>query len=723
MRPPQLTTDAPPHSAPARIARAKRAAQRWYALQWQRIYGAHYRLSFWRAWYWFYATTVFLILLIVVSSSLAPTLQGALETYFSTDERFAGLRTLLVTLGGSLIGAAAIAFSLVMFAMQVNVERMPHGLFRKFSSDPKLLGAFATTFLLAIAVAGLSLIPDSSWLAIAMLMAGWGTVLILILFLYAYRRALSLISPTQQLALVVADARRDLQAWVRRAQRARPLLEPSDHQNTGHESPSTHDLPRVTYFQLNPHWTAVAQKAILYSISFARRYAEQGDHEVSRAAMNAIIAINAAYVEAKGKTFFTTHPMFDNPLARDTFINETLEHLRQNIQIGISRGDEQQIEQTFRVMAALCRIFLNFDYGTEHASKTHAHLAAAYLANAAESVVPHNMPDVLMEGVRLMGEAAQLMLRNAEVNEVVTISEKIALISCAGVAKEDYRPVTLTGMEQLAKLTFELIRGRSSDIHFAAGEIRGDVSLVAKLFLKLPDTPLSSIHSSYLAPYYSGTSAATLRTWLTELVNTLANTKADNEAAQRVIRNIEQWANDLYRTEKEIFLAAIEKRSHFTFDIVHWIGHVTKLLLAASNAPACNDHTRDELRKSALWLISVLSWVPDDKEAVAFVENYGMTETFFDAAMDARYRDCDKVAKQASDLLLSWAFKAGKYETGWNSRTSMLRVSHAEPYAGERRFCANSHDLGALGERECTGSSDSRSCSPRDPRARGNALS
>lgn len=663
----QLRLDSAWLHARSGIARARRAAQRWYAMQWQRIYRTHYRLSLWKARYQSPATSVFLILLIVVSGILAPTIQGVLEPYFLPQERFSGFRTLLLTIGGSLIGAAAIAFSLVMFAMQVNVERMPHGLFRKFSSDPKLLGAFAATFLLAIAVAGLSLVPDRSWLAVATLMASWGTVLILVLFLYAYRRALSLISPTQQLTLVVADVRRDLQAWLRRARRAAPLLEHSKPQDAENERPlhSSHDLPRATYFQLNPHWTTFAQKAILHSISFARRYAKQGDHEVSGAALRAVIAITAAYIEAKGKTFFTNHPMFDNPLARDGFVIETLEHLRQNVRIGISRGDEQQIEQTFKAMAALCRVFLNIDYATEHASKTHAHLAALYLSNAVQSVVPHDMPDVLMEGVRLMGEVAHLILSQAGPDEIATLTGKIALVSCAGIVKEDYRPVTLTGMEQLAKLTFELIRSGASDIHFAADQIRDNVNLVAKLFLKVPDTPLSSIHSTYLAPYYSCTSTETLQAWLTELINALANDKADVKAAQRVIRNIEEWADGLYQTEKDIFLAALERRSHFTFDMVHWIAQVTKLLLAVSNVPACDDHTRDELRRSALWLISVFSWVPDDKETVTFVENFRMTETLFDAAMDAHARGCNKVAEQVYDLLLSWAFKAGKYETGW----------------------------------------------------------
>ncbi len=649
------------------IERTERVAQRWYAMQWQRIYGAHYRLTLWKARYKVAVTIGFLITLTIFSGYLAPALQDVLEPYFSSDERLSGLNTLLVTLGGSLIGAAAIAFSLVMFAMQVNVERMPHGLFRKFSSDPKLLGAFAATFLVAIAVATTSLVPDRSWLAVAALIASWGTVLILVLFVYAYRRALRLVSPTEQLALVVADARRDLQMWVRRARRAAPLLERPGHEKVGQESPlrSDHDLPRVTYFQLNPHWTAVSQRAIVYSVSFARRYAEYGDHEVARVALNAVVAINAAYVEAKGKTFFANVLMFDNPLARDGFINDTLEHLRQNVQIGISRGDEQQIEQTFRAMSALCRVFLSIDYASEHTSKTHAHLAAAYLSGAVESVIPHNMPDVLMEGVRLLGEVAQQVLHQARPEDIATITEKIALISCSGAAKESYRPVTLIGIEQLARLAFELIRSNAHDIRFAAKEIRGDVRLVAKDFLTLPDTPLASIHSAHLAPYYSGTSTEALQAWLTELVNVVMEAEANNENAKTVIRHIQQWSDGIYEGEKELLLAAIEKRSHFTFDMFHWIAHITKLLLAVSNAPACSDHTRDELRRNALWLISVLSWVPDDKEVVAFLENFQMTETLFDAAIDAHNRECSEVSEQVRDLLLAWAFKAGKYETGW----------------------------------------------------------
>ena len=144
--------------------------------------------------------------------------------YFNPD-RFAVLRSLLASTGGALVGATAIGFSVVMVAVQLNFARMPHGLFRRLSSDPRLLGAFAATFLLAIGVSALSLLPDASWVAVAVIAAG----LILYLFLYGYWRGLHLLNPAVQLGFISGDATKDLQRWSRRAERLSPLLPIKDN--------------------------------------------------------------------------------------------------------------------------------------------------------------------------------------------------------------------------------------------------------------------------------------------------------------------------------------------------------------------------------------------------------------------------------------------------------------------------------------------------------------
>lgn len=194
--------------------------------------------------------------------------------------------------------------------------------------------------------------------------------------------------------------------------------------------------------------------------------------------------------------------------------------------------------------------------------------------------------------------------------------------------------------------------------------MRNGVELVVKIFLQVPDTPLSSIHSTYLAPYYSLTRKETLGSWLTDLCNAVVAAEENDADAKAVVGNIADWAEELYRTEKTVLLLAIEKRSHFTFDVLHWITHVTKLLTAVAQAHVAEEYAQSEIEKHATWLISVLSWIPDDLESTAFVEGFSATQLMFEAAFDALHRSSEQVAECARRILIDWTFKAGRNTTG-----------------------------------------------------------
>ena len=655
-----------PNTITSAVTHVRRSVRQRIAILWHFAYRVQYSLGQYRVRYGSITLSGVLLLLVSASIYLSPSFQAILEGYYTTDDGVQGLQALLLNTGAALIGAAAIVTSLVLFAMQVNIERMPHGLFRRLSADPKLLGAFAVAFLLAISVTALSTFVEQSRLAPVLLSAVWSVSLILILFMYAYRRALVLVNPLQQLQLLIHDTRRELRLWARRAQRAKPLFQDQEGARAEPRRPdSTHAVARAAYFQINHHWAAGAMRGIRHTISFARRYAEQGDYEVSAAALDAVVAINAAYIEAKGKTFYTDPLFFHDPRSRDTIINHTLECLRQNVQTGITRRDEQQIEQSLLTMAVLAQLYHGIDYSSPHAAKSHADLAAGYLANAVQTVVPHEMADVLLEGQRLMGRTAQYFLARGEVNDIATLVDKIAVIACTGCAKEDCRPVTMEGMTQLGNLTVDLLRSKSRDIRFAVDNVGRNAAAISKLFLTSPDPPLSNTHSTFLGPYYSSTSVESLRFRLATLVNAVSEEQSDNADAQAVIRNIEQWADGLHRTAKDLLLAAMGAKSSFTIAMIQWITGVTDILLAVSDAPACLSHTQKQLRKHAQWLIATLTWIPDDEESVKFVEAFQLTEALFGAAMDAHERGCDEVSEEIANYLMSWTFKGGRYINGW----------------------------------------------------------
>ena len=667
---------------------------------WQYAYKIRHHLSRWWIRYRIIIFSTIFLLLLSVNVYLSPTLQHWLEQQYSTEQAIEGLRALILSMGGALIGATAIVTSLVLFAMQVNIERMPHGLFHRLSTDRKLLGAFALALLMAIGVATLSTVTSNVSLAIVVSTATWAIVLILVSFMYAYRRALVLINPLQQLKILTNFTHKELLTWARRAQRVMLPDEEDEANTTSSSESSKHDMARTTFFQINNRWTDSSKQAIRHAMSFAQHYAERGDHEVAGAALNAVIVINASYIESKGKTFFVHSAFVENPLATDSFINDTLEHLRQYARAAIVRQDEQQIEQALRAIAALIQVYLVIDYSSSDLSKSHAQIAAGYLESAVEAVVPHDMADVLMEGQRLMGQSARHILAKGDPIDITTLSKKIAMIACTGYAKEKYYPVTSEGMKQLANLTFDVLRRKNHDIHFIVGELRQDVSSVVKLFLNVTERPLSNTHSTYLGPYYSSTSTQSLRAHLTTLVNEISQAQSDNEDAQTVIHNIERWADGLNRKTKELLLVAINVKSYFTFDMIHWITGITELLLAVSNAPACDHRNQQKLRKHALWLISTLTFVPDDKETVGFIENFRMTETLFDAAMGARRLGCDEIAEDIGEMLLSWTFKGGKHEATWGilekglCSLAVLALAHGDQKVPELKTAISMHVSG-----------------------------
>jgi hypothetical protein len=277
--------------------------------------------------------------------------------------------------------------------------------------------------------------------------------------------------------------------------------------------------------------------------------------------------------------------------------------------------------------------------------------------------VPLGLPDVVMEGVRLMGASATLFLAAKEPNGIVSTVEKISALGCAGAIRSDFRAVTLVAMEQFTQLTFILL-GTNARIDFACDSLRNAVENLAKMFLNVPDAPLVSTHSSYLAPYYSLTKVGTLGTWLTNLCNSLIESKSDDKNAEVIVSNIETWARELYRTQKSLLLISIEGKSSFAFDLVHWITHVTKLLDAVAYAPVTDNSTRESIEKHATWLLSVISWIPEQKETILFVENFSMTDTLFELARDTLLRNNGVVAERAREILVDWVFAAGRYSWG-----------------------------------------------------------
>lgn len=604
-----------------------------------------------------------LLSLFIVSLIFVLKFNVVFARYFSSDRRLSDLHTLFVTLGVGLLTVSVVAFSFIMFAMQVNVERMPYGLFRKLSSDVKLLGCFLLVFVLSLLVSFLSIIATKSLAGISIMGMLWSVFLITIFLFVAFKRALRLISPTEQLKLISENTNKELNVWAKAASRLSPFLEEKD-KNDGvkkSELDSNCDIKRLRYFSHFPQWTLGVQKAIHYVFLLASYHSSHGDYESSAVAMNTVLSVNARYIKAKGKTFIADNIFINTSLSSDVVVNETLKSCKKYAKQAVARGDEQQISQYFRVIKSLFFLYFSIDYSNVAAEKTHAGLALEYLSSFVESIIPHVLVDVLMSGLHLMGQIALEIISQGYLQYVPKISEKISLISRAFVLNQNVRPVLRTGVEQLAKIEFALLKSIQQDISCEVEKVHSGLSLIAKAVLEVNDNTLLQVHSFTLTCYYSMTTYGVFGDWLTTLSNALLKEKQESETVQRVIFHISQWSKSLCQTEKELLLLAVEKKSTLTFDIIYWVVHITRILLTISAIDKCREDDRKSLIKNARLLIHVLSFIPENGEAVCFVQGFDLTNQLFSLALKAKNQGNFEFALEIKRLLLSWVFKIGKY--------------------------------------------------------------
>ncbi len=608
--------------------------------------------------FWLIAFTV-----LVLASKLA---HSPLQPYLR-DEKFVDtLKATALQLGTSLLGATAIVASLVLFAMQVNVERLPHGLFRRLSTDKRLLASFAVSFVASILVACLPLITPIEWAEWAIIAAILLTLVVLRLFLVAYRRSLKLINPVEQLRIVIGDVTVALNTWSNQADWSTAALPPRIPDRPPNPLiDSTLDTGRAAFMLQNDWGGVVVRRGLDHCISVNGRTASQGDYQVADAAVTALVSINAAYIQAKGKTFFAENGFIEVPFATDPVINHSLEQLKRQFRSAVGRRDEEHVNMLLKTYGALAILYAQIDYGRPEADPWHANLAIGYLENDIRSTIPQNLPDSLMQGVRVLGRCAIVLLNRGAAKEIVSIVNELGPIGAAMILREDHRPVAVTAMEQFAEMTYHMINTGVWDPGYAFEEISSSVKMVATVALDQPSNGFKSVPSYVLASYFSYQDTS-LRSRLKQLTNALLNCPAEDEKAKKCIANLHEWAKRTQPIAKDILILAVEKRSKFTFDILHWVGDIVEVLLAAASAPVSEKYFGTELEKLAKNWVLTLSWIPDDAESIDCASAWSATSVMFEIAGAARKWNSDEVYEAAQRNLLRWALRPGRRANAWH---------------------------------------------------------
>ncbi len=570
---------------------------------------------------WFFGMGVFTY--VILSSVIMATgvnfssdIQQFIEKQYIKPDSIERYFNIFSTLGGALAGASLLMFSLILFAIQVNVEKLPHKIFKHVGFDHKLIYAFLISFVLATIVIILSALPDNKFMALIGIFGLYATSMIIICFIWSYKRMLYLISPTDQLDAIISDAHKYGKKWQKYAENFMLL---ANHFKPSNKTPNGIDPIRQKFLVHNEYWSDELQNTVDNVAAIAKRLAESNDHQISLKALLSIYEINEAYIKVKGKTFYNSYPLSENNLVTDAFITHSLESLRQISRQAINNGDENLLKNCFETFKSLAIAYINIDYGDEYSCKKHhAALASDYLIATMMKVIPHNMPDILMDGIGYLEEIAIDALEKNAIQNMANIIGNIAEIYSTSAMKIEYSNLIETGITSISKFQMHRIFHDDGDKRCDFNSLNSNIKLLTQKALSIEELAFVKTHRYQLAPYYSENNSESFINFLSRITNEILLGEYENDEALNIVKNIESWAVDIDKDSREILLLSIENKSSLVFDILYLIKTVVECLLDLTNAKNLDIDTQKNLESMALSLVSVYLKIPTDETAIIY---------------------------------------------------------------------------------------------------------
>lgn len=629
----------------------------------------------WSVYYFPWICVFAISALFFLSWLLSTKYKFVLLDYFSQHiGSYTQVQSLLITVGGALLGASAIAFSMVMFTMQVNIERLPQTLFQKISGDIRIKLAFLGTFVVAILTGSASLIPETTLAHRAILAIIWGPLFAVLMLLYAYRRALKLINPYEQLSELERIAQKDLDYWNKQATRGARRLKVLGYVE---ESGSDFDTARFHYFDSNRHWLNDIFVIVRNSLTIASHYNSKDDNETSARALEVVLSIHQRYIEVKGATFMSQSSLLDSSHCHDAFLTDTLERLRQWEDELFSRNDERAIYQLNRTLVKLCEVYLHAKYSRHHTTPSHALLVSHYLESVLKKACTTKLVDVVMDGQRSLSQCGRCFIFIGQSECISSQIKNITQAAMLGIASEEFRPTIQTGAKCLGELGVALLIGSGRHSDYVVSELnRAHVDLV-KFMLEIPAQHNLFTNISMLTSYFD-----TLNEFYIDAFNNVIEGNVIRNQSEVFFIKLFKWADVVNSEYRHILLLAIKKKSQFALQLIFWLESLIKVLMAIASSEFVHDRAAVENR--IVSLIRELN-LPTDIESVKFTGSFSVESCLLELGDDAGRHELKSAYDKIDSLLWRWALEAGQHQCGWatleKSLKALMMLAINSPYA------------------------------------------
>jgi hypothetical protein len=395
------------------------------------------------------------------------------------------------------------------------------------------------------------------------------------------------------------------------------------------------------------------EKNIHYVDSIIKRNLDVLEYEVSAYALNTLILINSIYIQKKGKTFYGFNSFNPNDTNfNNVVINDTLERLRVNFSIFLRKNDEIAIEQILSCYVVLIKVYESIKYFNNHDTKIHSNIALRHLIDDIEKLFILKNPDLLMSSTRKLEEVSIFYIEKGLVIDSIIINSFIGKIGSFVISEQSLDLVVQIVMNSFTNITKKLLLS-NGDISFTLEELNKEIMNILKLIIKFPIIN----YKHYIGDYYSYDNNS-LNNYLINLGNLILEQETISEKEKIILDNILIFAKESYHIQKELFNFSIENKDSIVNELLSMIIGISSLFVFLTTL----DYKKEEFFKWAKWYLSIISFIPKEKEFVKYLSKYGINERLFKLGKDCIKDDFYEIIPTIIELMINWSFKVCEYD-------------------------------------------------------------
>lgn len=569
------------------------------------------------------------------------------------------LRTLALTLGAAVFGITAIFGSVVLAATQINIERLPHSLFKSVSRRRSLILVSVVSVFVAALLMALSVIELDHYEYVATVML----VAALIATGGLFRRALvsldSLIDPFQQAKEAAEIGRKTLQMWSGWASLfERTKL--SSLPRTSERSSNTKGIflvARFTFFTHQKSWIWRPVQCIRYLSHLARVYAAKGDHEVVRAALVEIITLCASYIHARQSTFVQSSAFVEVPGSGDEFFTQCYEELRMLFLEAATRPDEKCMVLVVECLAQISILQCSIEYdSTYEPSKTHAHVSTGYLTSLVKDAAAAKRVDVLIALARSLGAVGEAYVKCDDWVGAAAVLRGLSQIAAPGLIAPDWMPASLEAMNQLSEIIFATLIRRGRSFRSLYNEAFSIVQTLLRIYLtQCKANAVDAITGGgAFGRFFLVTSPNGLVPRVLQLADELHRQHKGDSRFEHVATNICELFEDGRQFYREAIPAALSARSMIAQSLLVHVDEIVKALMLVGDASA-SKYLREKLEGELEKWTWLFLQIPEGKPAAEWANTWRVDEHLYELGGIAAALEYPGLVEEIVSVLLSLA--------------------------------------------------------------------